>query len=95
MGKRKKQKAESVPELGTNVPELGTLIVASNDPMLVPLSAENSVRVGHWCDSCHGMFEFVFIHPKVPGVPLCPACFKFVDRRATRSIQTPTNPERV
>lgn len=97
MAKRKKQKAEltlPVPELGTNVPELGTLIVSADDPR-VNQETTNSIRVGHWCDSCHGMFEFVLYHPSAPGVPLCDACFKFVNRRATRSLQTPTNPERV
>jgi hypothetical protein len=94
MAKRKKRKTETRPELGANLPEEGTLTIGLDDPVLIPPTS-NVVRVGHWCDLCHGMFEVVYHHPSAPDVPLCARCLKFVERRATRSLQTPTNPERV
>lgn len=51
---------------------------------------------GFWCDSCHGKFPMAFQHEKAPGVWLCAACYKFVDREhSPKAISTPTNAERV
>jgi len=47
------------------------------------------------CDSCHGTFDTVVYHPSAPGIPLCAGCYEYVCRKATRIIQTPSNPERV